>query len=134
MSGEVAETVYPAVEDIIETNWRVLQEIKVKRADRHRVLSRRKVEDAIRKTTESKGDVYDKASTLLMELVQGHAFASGVRRTAFTVAISFLKMNGANANVVNNPDVLTGIRERFYSKDEVKNWLKGNEVRKFTRS
>jgi prophage maintenance system killer protein len=110
-----------------------LREIRAKEADQHRVLSRQNIEDAVRSTTEAEGDVYDKAATLLSELVRGHAFASGVRRTAFTATISFLKTNGANPRVVHAPKVLMGIRERFYSQDEVKDWLKGNEIRKFAR-
>lgn len=129
----MAEIIYPTVDELIEVNQRVLREIRVKKADQHRVLSKQKIEDAVRRTKEAEGDIFDKAATLLAELVRGHAFASGVRRTAFTATIAFLKTNGANPNVVHNPKVLMGIRERFYSKDEIKDWLKGNEIRKFAR-
>ncbi|MDA4132440.1 MAG: hypothetical protein OK454_04850 [Thaumarchaeota archaeon] len=58
------------------------------------MLSRRKLEDAIEKARSEDGDLYDKASVLLIELVRGHAFASGVRRTGYTATISFLRVNG----------------------------------------
>jgi death-on-curing family protein len=111
----------------------VLERIQVKRADHHGVLSRRKLEDAIEKTRDEEGDLYDKAAVLLIELVRGHAFASGVRRTAYAATISFLKINGERPSTSHDPKVLTGIRERFYTKDEVKSWLKGNAIRPFSR-
>ena len=126
--------IYPTAEELVELNKRVLREIRVKKADQHKVLSRQKLEDAVKRTKEAEGDVYAKAVTFLSELVRSHAFASGVRRTAFTATISFLKTNGANPRVTHDPKVLMGVRERFYTNDEIKSWLKGNEIRKFTRS
>jgi prophage maintenance system killer protein len=79
-------------------------------------------------------DIYEKAAVLLTELLRGHAFASGVRRTAYAATISFLRVNGETPKVVHDPKVMIGIRERFYTKEEIKSWLKGNEVRKFTRA
>ncbi|HYW83306.1 MAG TPA: Fic family protein [Spirochaetia bacterium] len=129
----MARVIYPSADELIETNQRVLEQIQAKRADRHAVLSRKKLEDAIDKAKSEEGDLYDKASVLLIELVTGHAFASGVRRTAYAVTISFLRVNGERPSVSHDPKVLTGIRERFYTKAEVKAWLKGNAIRSFTR-
>ena len=124
---------YPSVDEIIETNRRVLREIRVKKADRYKVLSRRKIEAALQKMSEETGDIYDKAAVLLTELVHGHAFASGVRRTAFAATISFLRVNGESPGIPHDPEVLRGIREAFYTQQEIKEWLKGNEIRKFSR-
>ncbi len=110
-----------------------MQNIRVKKADQSKVLSKEKIEAALRKTMDEEGDIYDKAAVLLTELARGHAFASGVRRTAYAATVSFLKVNGEDTSILHDPKVLMGIRERFYSKEEVKSWLKGNEVRKFTR-
>jgi len=129
----VAETIYPSVGELIETNRRMLKEIRAKRADQHRVVSLPKLEQAIQKAKDEKGDVYRKAAVLLIELVRGHAFASGVRRTAYAATIAFLKTNGEFPRVTHDPRILTGIRERFYTLDEVENWLRGNEVRPFAR-
>ena len=57
----------------------------------------------------------------------------GIRRTAIAAAISFLRLNGERVNTAYDPKVLQGIREGFYTKEEIKSWLKCNEIRKFTR-
>jgi prophage maintenance system killer protein len=124
---------YPSVDDLIETNRRVLQDVRVKKADQHKILSVEKLRTALQRTMGEEGDVYDKAAVLLTELARGHAFSSGVRRTAYAATISFLRVNGEAPKVLHDPKVLMGIRERFYSKEEVKTWLKGYEVRKFKR-
>lgn len=129
----MSNIVYPSVEDVVEANRRVLKEIRVKKGDQHKVLSRQKIADALREARAEQGDVYDKAALLLTKLVRGHAFASGVRRTAYAVTISFLMSNGEQTHTIHDPRILSGIRERFYTTQEVKEWLKGNEIRKFTR-
>jgi len=45
---------YLTAEEIIEINKRVLSEIKVKRADSHRVASRKKIEDALAEVLEQR--------------------------------------------------------------------------------
>ncbi len=129
----MAGTIYPSVDELIETNKRVLREIRVKKADRHRVLSRASLEAAFQSAKAEEGDVYDKAAILLTEMVRGHAFASGVRRTAYVVTISFLRTNGERPRVIHDPKILAGIREGFYTLGEVKDWLRGNAIRKFAR-
>ncbi|TMI23167.1 hypothetical protein E6H36_11335 [Candidatus Bathyarchaeota archaeon] len=128
------EIIYPSVDELIETNRRVLREISVKRAVRHRVLSRPKLEAATQKMRAEEGDLYDKAAVLLTELVRGHAFASGVRRTAYVATVSFLRTNDEHPSVAHDPRILTGIREGFYTVEETKDWLRGNAVRQFTRT
>jgi len=125
--------VYPSVEELIETNKRVLREIRAKRADRHHVLSRPSLEATLRQVKLEGNDLYEKAAILLTQLVRSHAFASGVRRTAYVASISFLRANGEHPSVIHDSKILTGIREGFYTMDEVVNWLRGNVVRKFVR-
>lgn len=124
---------YPTIDELIELNRRVLGEIRVKKADRHRVLSRSGLEHLLGRVKEQEGDIYDKAVTLLIGLVRAHSFASGNRRTAYLAAMSFLEMNGKGANVAHDPRVLQGIREEFYTRDEIKAWLKGHEIKEFRR-
>ena len=121
---------FPTVDEIVDVNRRVLEEIPVKRADRHQVLSRAKLQLILDDARKVNGDVYNPATELLFGIVKGHPFASGVRRTAVTVTSAFLKLNGAGTEVPHDPDVLKGIREGFYNKSEVKNWLKGHGIRK----
>ncbi len=116
----MARVKYPTVDELIELNRRVLGEIRVKKADRHRVLSRVGLDNLLRRVREQEGDTYEKAATLLIGLVRTHHFASGNRRTAYLGARGFLEMNGETATVVHDPSVLQGIREEFYTRDEIK--------------
>lgn len=126
---------YPSVEDIVLANVKVLREIKVKKADKHEVLSREKIRKLLGRVEEVKGDVYDKATILLRELVQAHPFASGNRRTAFLVTQNFLIYNEKELRMNNdqNAYILQGIREGYYSDEEIKNWLIKGEIREFKR-
>jgi death-on-curing family protein len=121
---------FPTVDEIIELNKRVLREIPAKKADRHQVLSRSKLQAIIEDAEKTDDDIYNPATELLFGIIKGHPFASGVRRTAVTVTSVFLKMNGAEAEVPHDSEVIKGIREGFYKKAEVKDWLKGHGIRK----
>lgn len=123
---------FPTVDEIIDVNRRVLAEIPVKRADRHQVLSRVKLQFILDDAMKTNDDVYNPATELLFGIVKGHPFASGVRRTAVTVTSVFLKLNGSETEVPHDSDALKGIREGFYNKSEVKEWLKGHGIRKRT--
>jgi len=111
----------------------VLDTIRVRKADKHKVLSPERITQAIESAENENGDLYDKAVVLLSNLTKGHAFDSGNRRTAVSVAGSFLDSNGESGEIVHNANILQGIREGFYTKDEIKQWLKGNEIRPFKR-
>lgn len=124
---------YPTIEELIELNMMVLREIRAKRANRHEVRSREALRQVLEEAKNEPGDIYDKAAVLLIGIVKKHPFASGTRRTAIAAAISFLRLNGEHVRTVLDPKVLQGVREEFYTKDEIKSWLKGNEIRKFTR-
>ncbi len=75
-----SEILYPTVKEIIEANRRVLEEIRVHRADRHGVLmgkvGEEKVRSAIEEARSADGDAC-KAAALLISLVKGHPFESG---------------------------------------------------------
>ena len=124
---------YLTIDEIIEVNQKVLKEIRVKRADSHRVASHSKLEDVIRRVQDEKGDIYPKAAALLIQLTKVHAFDSGNRRTAYAAAKLFLEANGKELNIQVEPKVLTGIREGFYETREVVEWLKGHGIRAFVR-
>ncbi len=130
----MAEVKYPNATELIELNRRVLREIKAKKADQHKVLSRRGLDNVLKMTREQDGDIYEKAVTLMTSLVRVHVFASGNRRTAYTATMGFLEMNGRKTTIVHNPKVLQGIRQHFYTRNETKEWLKGHEIREFRRA
>jgi death-on-curing family protein len=119
----VPRTLYPTVEEVIETNRRVL-EIIVDRRDRHVVWNENAIAQAIAVSKSLKGDVYEKAALLLIELVQSHPFKSGNRRTATAVVADFLKANGESFKG-HGTAVLAGIRLGDFKRAEVKAWLKG---------
>ncbi|MCS4538837.1 MAG: type II toxin-antitoxin system death-on-curing family toxin [Thaumarchaeota archaeon] len=123
----------PTEDDIIQLNKEILKTIKVKKADKHKVVKEAAIAQAIESARKSPGDLYDKATIPLINLVQGHPFDSGNRRTAFAAAMTFLRLNGECPKVVHDAKVLQGIREGFYTKDEVKKWLKWYGIRTFNR-
>ena len=126
---------YPSTTDIIEINRKVLQEIKVKKADRSALmpLGEKILENIIEAAKHKDGDMYDKAVILLKGLIQKHPFESGNRRTALVTTASFLEVNGEKLNITHDISILQGIRERYYKEEEIKKWLQGGEMREFKR-
>lgn len=131
----MAQVKYPTVKDLIEINKRVLSEIRVKKADRSAVLlgGRAVLQNIIEDVKRKKGDIFDKAVLLLKGLIQRHPFESGNRRTAIVSTASFLQVNEEELNISREINVLQGIREGYYTDGEIKNWLKGGEIRAFER-
>src|SRR3989344_5204370 len=122
---------YPTVEHIIEFNHLALALIKVKKADKPVVLSKPKLLEIVEECQNVQGDVYDKAVVLLTRIVKKHPFASGNRRTAFLVTIDFLWDNNASCGLKDDPEnarVLLGIREDFYTNNEIKEWIKHGKI------
>ncbi len=126
-------TEYLTAEQLAEINRRVLKEVKVKRADSHRLANRAKLESIVGEVRALEGDVFEKATCLLVGLTKKHVFDSGNRRTAYTATKLFLEANGEELKADPDPRVLTGIREGFYRREEVVGWLKGNGIWEFKR-
>jgi len=127
---------YPTEEEIIEYNTLALTIIKAKKSDSPKVLGKAKISDAIEACQKAEGDVYQKGAVLLKSLVCAHAFASGNRRTAFIAAKDFVLKNAGHFGVMDEPasaQVLLGIREGFYSLDEIKDWIQHGRIREFRR-
>ena len=127
---------YPTSEKVIEYNLLALTLIKVKKADQPKVLSNHAIVSAIEECRQAKGDIYDKAVFLLKGIIQKHPFASGNRRTAFIVAKEFLLSNKAAFRVKDDPAharVMQGIREDYYTNEEIKEWIKNGKIREFKR-
>jgi death-on-curing family protein len=82
------------------------------------------------------GDLYDKAIVLLKGLVQKHPFASGNRRTAFIAAKDFVMSNKGKFGIQDDPKnakVMQGAREKYYSDEELKEWIRNGKIREFKR-
>jgi|SRR3989344_6336170 len=132
----MAEIVYPSIEKIVEYNILALELIKVKKADSPKVLSTVKIIEVIKECQNNQGDIYDKAVILLKGLVQKHPFASGNRRTAFIVTKEFVLSNNQKFKIEDDPNyarALQGVRENYYTDEEIKEWIKNGKIKKFTR-
>ncbi|MEK6963595.1 MAG: type II toxin-antitoxin system death-on-curing family toxin [Nanoarchaeota archaeon] len=130
------KTIYPTPEKIIEYNLLILNLIKTKKADQPKLLSYSKLTHTINECIKQEGDLYDKATTLLKELIQKHPFASGNRRTAFITTKAFLQENKQHIAIKNDPThakAMTGIRENYYNHEEIKRWLQHGKIREFKR-
>ncbi|MBI2647263.1 hypothetical protein HYW99_02195 [Candidatus Woesearchaeota archaeon] len=120
---------YPTPEVVIEYNLLVLNLIKVKKADKAKVLSYKKIVDIIERCKKLEGDVYDKAVFLLKSLIQEHPFA-------IVATKDFLLTNKAKFAIKDDPKyarVMLGIRENFYKDEEISEWIKTGEIREFRR-
>lgn len=127
----MTEIRYPCVEDIEKCNVIVLGLIRAKKADRPRVLSRTKIMDAVRKCEEAEGDIYAKAAVMVKQLVSGHAFASGNRRTAFIVAKDFVLNNGGSFKIEDTPiyaKIMQKIREGRYRNEQIAEWIRDGKI------
>ncbi len=127
---------YLSVGKIIELNFLALLAIKAKKADQPKVLSETKIRQVLNECSNSAGDVFDKATILLKGLVKAHAFASGNRRTAFIAMKYFLIMNNSKTKISDDPKnsrIMLGIRESYYSDEEIKEWIKHGKIKQFKR-
>jgi death-on-curing family protein len=125
--------IYPTPEKVVEYNLLVLNLIKVKKGDKPELLSKQKLVDTLNSCKNLKGDIHDKAGHLLAGLIQKHPFASGNRRTAFIVTKDFLLQNKAKFRITDNPEhskIMVGIREGFYTSEEIKEWIKNGNTKK----
>ncbi len=132
----MSELTYPTPERIIEYNLLTLAFVKVKKADKSHVLNAPSLLRIISACEEKEGDLYDKAVVLLKGLIQKHPFASGNRRTAFVVIKEFISVNKGRFGIENEPHVaivMRGIREGYYSDEEIKEWIKHGKIREFRR-
>ena len=123
--------VYPTLEEVVTTNKKVLEIHRAKKADKHDVLSYQKISDVIKKVKSKRGNIYSKAAVLLKELTLAHAFASGNRRTAFTVTANFIYKNDktflTKKDKKENFEIFKKIRYRQTTEEEILKWLKEKE-------
>jgi death-on-curing family protein len=127
---------YPTIDRIVEYNLLALTIIKVKKADSPKVLSLTKLANILDDCRNLDGDIYEKATFIFKNLIKGHVFASGNRRTAFIVIKDFLEQNGGKFKIKDDPTqakVMVGIREGYYTNDEIKEWIKHGKIKKFER-
>lgn len=127
---------YLTPEKVEEYNTLVLSMLKIKKADRPMLLSRKRLLMVLEGCKEAEGDLYDKAAVLLTGIIQKHPFASGNRRTAFIAAKAFIVVNGGRFMLKDEPAqarIMVGIREGYYAHQEVKEWIHHGTIREFRR-
>ncbi len=124
------------VDEVIWMNRFVLEKFPAKRADQHEVLNYTGLQELIQSIRHSRKHFYAKTTLLLIGLVQGHFFASGNRRTALQAVGTFATLNRRKVYIWRIRfirQVLIGIRERYYSDEEIKMWVKQGDIRPFNR-
>ena len=127
---------YPSTDEVKHFNVLVLSFIKVKKSDNYEIMSISKLQKVLENCESTEGDIYDKATILMKGLIQSHPFASGNRRTAFITTKSFLTENKHKLNVQDNESqarVMQGIREGYYTDNEITEWIKNGKIRQFRR-
>ncbi len=130
------EIYYPTVEEIQYYNTIAIELFRKSKHDQAKTIHTSFIKNAINKVKNKNGDLYDKAAVLLEELTQIHAFESGNKRTAFLTTKKFVINNKGKFNIpdsTNNVKVMIGIREKYYSLQELKEWIKNGKIKEFRR-
>ena len=127
---------YPTVDEIQYYNTIAIEMFRKSKRDQAKTISVSYIQKAIDKTKMNPGDIYEKAARLLIELTRIHAFESGNKRTAFLTTKKFVLKNEGKFNIkdtINNVKVMIGIRENYYSQNEIKEWIMNGKIKKFER-
>jgi len=127
---------YPTVEEIQYYNTIAIEMFRKSKHDEAKTISVAYIEKAIEKVNNKQGTLYDKAAVMLYELTRIHAFESGNKRTAFLTTKKFVIKNEGKFKIPDSTDnvkVMIGIRENYYSLNEIKEWIKNGKIKKFRR-
>jgi len=117
----------PTVEEIVETNKKLIKLKKITKAERHELLApREEIQKTLEKSCGGK-DVYDNAAKMLKGLNQGHFFGSANKRTSLVSAMNYLRNN--NKEIPRRPNkeeakFMLDVREGRASVKDIKRWLK----------
>jgi death-on-curing family protein len=128
--------VYPTIDEIQYYNTIAIEMFRKSKSDQAKTISVSYIQKTIDKTKKNPGDIYDKAARLLIELTRMHAFESGNKRTAFLSTKKFVLKNEGKFNIpdtIDNVKVMIGIRENYYSQNEIKEWIMNGKIKKFER-
>ena len=127
---------YPTVEEIQYYNTIAIEMFRKSKQDEAKTINVSYIKNAIEKVRNKQGNLYEKAALMLYELTRIHAFESGNKRTAFLTTKKFVLRNEGKFNIpdsTNNVKVMIGIRENYYSLNEIKEWIKNGKIKKFRR-
>ena len=127
---------YPSVDEIQYYNTIAIEMFRKNKQDQAKTISVSYIQKSIEKVKMDQGDLYNKAALLLIELTRMHAFESGNKRTAFLSTKKFVLKNEGKFNIpdtIDNVKVMIGIRENYYSQNEIKEWIMNGKIKKFER-
>jgi len=132
----MVEIVYPTVDETQYYNTIAIEMFRRSKHDQAKTINISYIEKSIDKSKKNPGDIYDKTARLLIELTRIHAFESGNKRTAFLSTKKFVLRNGGKFNIpdtTNNVKIMIGIRENYYTQNEIKERIINGKIKKFTR-
>lgn len=121
---------------VLESNKFAITLFETKKGDKFDLVSFSKLNELLKDVESCEGDFYQKALIILKGLVKKHPFASGNRRTALVCVFYFAFINKKKIYILDESSqsrVLIGIREGYYSDEELLNWLKNGKIRNFER-
>ena len=127
---------YPTVEEIQYFNTIAIEMFRKSKHDEAKTINVSYIEKAVEKVKNKQGNIYEKAALIMYELTRIHAFESGNKRTAFLTTKKFVIKNEGKFNIPDSTDnvkVMIGIRENYYSLDEIKEWIKNCKIKEFRR-
>jgi len=128
--------IYPTVEEIQYYNTIAIEMFRKSKHDKAKTINVSYIEKALKKVKKLQGNLYDKAALMLYELTLIHAFESGNKRTAFLTTKKYVLNNEGKFNIpdlTNNVKVMIGIRENYYTLNEIKEWIKNGKIKEFRR-
>lgn len=83
---------YPSVTNIVSYNKYIVNKWPATKAEKHEILNKQKIQDAILQAKQFPGSIEDKAA-VLVRVLQYHPFGSANRRTAYFTMNKFLWKN-----------------------------------------
>jgi len=92
---------------------------------------RRILDKIIADTRNHEGDVYGKAAFLLRKLIVDHVFRDGQHRTAFVVAVDFLRKNGGDIYYADYQKARSFLKSiRAYDVEQITQWIRHGDLRR----
>lgn len=123
----MSDNCLPAAEDIVIIHDEIEEEYDLKYKGARVAIPQRHFRETIRKAAEH-DDIYMRAAFLLRKIATAHIFEDANKRTAWTVATTYLERADAE-RADSSMDTERVVRSmRKYDVDELAEWLKTGEI------
>ena len=133
---ESEDLIYLNESALISINKRAIKLFEIKKKDKHELMSLYKLAHLVDGCIDFNGDFYEKTVFLTKSIIKSHCFASGNRRTALLALFLFHAFNNKKLYITDDPinnKIFLGIREGYYSDDELSCWIRSGKIKKFKR-